>query len=598
MYTLWREGKVILADAKVALREEYFDLVSSGVRFLFGDSELDFRTNKYKTRADGIPVHKLLGRKDNLSVELTVYATAGLDSALRLKLTLSNKTAESLTERVGIMMRTAKEGELVFSAPDVYDPYRSDLEEWRALPASFIASGDGLFTDGEGGERKIKLDSSVDFAYDSVAGVASADITLGEDESVDIYLDYSKGTLPTDSFESGMAATVAFWEGELARITKLPKSITGSSHQLSVIKSLTVQLLQCFARPIDSNRTFARQGGLQRQIWTYETMPVLESLMRIGDFEEYIDPIMELYFEDFQEESGQLVPFGIYWAMTTGTVLYSFATYSLIRGRELYERYADKAYRAFLWIKNTRRSVSETPELVGGLFPPMSSCDDPLVFQSWTNTDSFNVVGIGRLAEAAEKYGDPRAAEIKSEYEEYKAVMRAAWRRIIEENGDPEELDLPFAPKGDNEAISKKFVFLPGDSYFAIATDMPRDEAEKILRYRRRVGTIKDGLYDRMPDKNRTASTRHNLDETGKCDVWYVSAREYYWFCYFLRHSEYGKCREILRDNEAFAMTDEYYMLERYKVSDPWFAPWMPNASANGRTILMMVDMAEVDSKT
>ena len=47
MYTLWREGKVVLGDAKVAMNEEYFDLVSSGIRFLFGDGELDFRTNKF-----------------------------------------------------------------------------------------------------------------------------------------------------------------------------------------------------------------------------------------------------------------------------------------------------------------------------------------------------------------------------------------------------------------------------------------------------------------------------------------------------------------------------------------------------------------------
>jgi uncharacterized protein len=38
-----------------------------------------------------------------------------------------------------------------------------------------------------------------------------------------------------------------------------------------------------------------------------------------------------------------------------------------------------------------------------------------------------------------------------------------------------------------------------------------------------------------------------------------------------------------------------HLMLERYKASDPWFTPWMPNASANGRTILMMLDMAKAD---
>ena len=57
-----------------------------------------------------------------------------------------------------------------------------------------------------------------------------------------------------------------------------------------------------------------------------------------------------------------------------------------------------------------------------------------------------------------------------------------------------------------------------------------------------------------------------------------------------------GNLFPYLRDNEAFAMTDECYMLERYKASDPWFTPWMPNASASGRTILMMLDMAEKEN--
>ena len=157
MYTLWREGKVVLGDAKVALNEEYFDLVSSGIRFLFGDGELDFRTNKYKVREDGIPVHKLIGKTDKLSVELTVYATAGQDSALRMRLALLNKAQSKICERVGIMMRTAKESKLIFSAPDLYEPYHSDLKEWRTLPATFTERGDGLFIDGE---RKIKISSS------------------------------------------------------------------------------------------------------------------------------------------------------------------------------------------------------------------------------------------------------------------------------------------------------------------------------------------------------------------------------------------------------------------------------------------------------
>jgi hypothetical protein len=37
-------------------------------------------------------------------------------------------------------------------------------------------------------------------------------------------------------------------------------------------------------------------------------------------------------------------------------------------------------------------------------------------------------------------------------------------------------------------------------------------------------------------------------------------------------------------------MTSEYYMIERYHENDPYFCPWSPNASANGRLINMLLD--------
>ena len=80
------------------------------------------------------------------------------------------------------------------------------------------------------------------------------------------------------------------------------------------------------------------------------------------------------------------------------------------------------------------------------------------------------------------------------------------------------------------------------------------------------------------------------LDENGKCLIWYVCTHEYYWFSYYLRHERYDRCCEILNTVFRFAMTDEYYMFERYHQRNIWFAPWSPNASANGRLILMLLD--------
>ena len=44
-------------------------------------------------------------------------------------------------------------------------------------------------------------------------------------------------------------------------------------------------------------------------------------------------------------------------------------------------------------------------------------------------------------------------------------------------------------------------------------------------------------------------------------------------------------------------MTDECVMVERYHQRDPYFVPWSPNASANGRFINMLLDIAESGEK-
>lgn len=587
MYTLWREGKVIFGDNTFSIREEYFDIVSSGIRFLFGDGELDFKENEYRVREDGVPIHSLVGSYGGIGVTLTVYATPGRDSAAYIKLRLENKSDTEESCRVGFMLRTAKETSLVLDAPDVYCPYRSDLDEWRALKSCFELR-DGKYLDGE---RTISLLGEIDFAYNRDTGSAFSDISLGVGESLEAVFVYSRTGAECLSPEAAYDETVAYWLGELGRIKNLPDGIKNDPHALATVRNLTAQMLQCFCHIIDTDYVFARQGGLQRQVWPFETMPVLESLSLLGDFDSYIEPVIDLYFNAFYTESGEMVPLGIHWAMATGTVLYSFANYAMKRGREFYLKYRDKAMRSFEWIRDTRRSVKGSEALVEGLFPPMSSCDDPLVFQSWTNTDSFTLMGVAELASAAEKFADKRAPEIREEYNSYLGAMSAAWREYVATQPECDEIDVPYSPKGDNDEIAKRFAFTAADGYLVDAIDMPMEDAMRVVRFRTRRGIIRGGLYNRMPNKAKsTGSTIYNLDENGRCDVWYLSAHEFSWFLYFLRHGMRERCAEIVRDNEYYGMTEEYYMLERCKESNPYFTPWMPNASANGRTIIMMLE--------
>jgi len=374
-----------------------------------------------------------------------------------------------------------------------------------------------------------------------------------------------------------------------------------------MLKNLTVQLLQCFATGQGIDDLYSRQGCLERRVWPYEAMPVLEGLMRMGDFSHYVEPTIDLYFKQFQAASGEMVPLGIHWAMVTATVLYSFSKFAMVRGREYWLRYRDAAMKSFEWIRDTRRKniydgevppeasayVESRFRMIPGLFPPMSSCDDPLVFQAWITTDCNNVMGLEAFAEAAAYFEDARATEVKAEYDEYIGVIRGCWEELKKAAGDTDELQVPYTPTGNYEEITNRFHFTVGMGFFANALKPEPAEYEKIIRFYTRRGIFKEGLYSRMPTRVGH-STPKNYAPDGLSYVWYVCAHEYGWFQCFKKYGDLDRCREILRDAERYAMSDEYYMLERYHMRDPWYTPWTPNASCSGRMINMLLDMAEL----
>ncbi|HRJ72369.1 MAG TPA: hypothetical protein PLS03_09085, partial [Terrimicrobiaceae bacterium] len=69
---------------------------------------------------------------------------------------------------------------------------------------------------------------------------------------------------------------------------------------------------------------------------------------------------------------------------------------------------------------------------------------------------------------------------------------------------------------------------------------------------------------------------------------WYTTLSEHPWFFAWLKNGHYDKAEETFLALTRYAMSSEYQMAERYADNDPAFAPWQPNASANGRFVAMM----------
>ncbi len=587
MFTLWKEGKIVFGETTEPITARYEEIISRGIWFTDGDGNpADFRTGENILREDGIPVHGLKNKFGKLDAKIECFAGFERFSTCYIKATVKNSCKEP--QMFGFLIRTGKEETLIPDAPDVYAPYNPSISEWTALESTFSYDGT-VFRDGE------YYLHAPGFEWDSDKGFAS--VTVEPNEEKVLVFAFGKGKVNTFDYAAEMEKCVKAWKLELTKINKLPEGIKSNPELLKTVNHLTVQMLQCFCTAVGSKNLYPRQGGLQRRIWTGEAWMMIEAMCRIGDFNDYLDPVMELYFNKFQTESGEMVPFGISWAMATATVLFTYAKYAMSAGKAVWDKYSEKAFKAAEWIRNVRVKENYTDEkgcrILKGLLPPLRSCDDELVFQGWTVTDASNLFGLEAYVEAAEHFGDVHAKEIREGYEDYLNDVKGYWNEVVAKAGDSDEIEVPYAITIPNEALHEKFFFRVSGGRIVYAVNAERKDAERVLRQYENCQRRKGGLYGRMKDIRKDVSVgsgAYNLDENGKCVVWYVCSDEYMWFKTFMRWGERELAEEIIRDNFKFAMTDEYYMVERYNQRDPYFGPWMPNASANGRTVNMLLD--------
>jgi len=585
-YTMWREGKICFGENENPITD-YLAQVSSAIWFVDGDGEqLDFRTAEYVMQPDGIPVHGLVNSVEGLQVELETFATCERLSTGYVKLTLTNQRDVAVKEKFGFVLRTGLEKKLLFDAPDNYGFYAPKLDYWMDIPATWKQEG-GTFRDGD---RRIKTCGDLHFQLDESTGFAFTEFELAPGESRETVFAYNIGEFTFGDYDAECEKVMCFWEKELARINKLPQKIADDPEKVRLIKNLVVHILQCFCYSKGNDYLLSRQGGLQRQIWTGEADAVLAALPKIGDFDEYVEAAIDTYFTVFWTQTGEVVPFGIWWAMQTGNVLYSFSKYAMERGKEYFQKYYEKAVKSFRWMCATRASTVASDKVVAGLYPPLSSCDDELVFQNWNTTDSSNINSLRAFLAVCQQFNDPLAKEVQAELDDYVSVLQKYWKQRVAQNADSEELPQYYAPIGENAPYEKKFIFAASAWNLINTLDVDVAECEKFIKYLENRDLKKGGLYNKMPGvMGPVGSLKHSYNAVGKSVVWYVSTAEFAFFQYFMRHGMLARCEEIIRDNIRFAMTDEYYMIERFHEDNPYFIPWSPNASANGRLITMLL---------
>ena len=79
-------------------------------------------------------------------------------------------------------------------------------------------------------------------------------------------------------------------------------------------------------------------------------------------------------------------------------------------------------------------------------------------------------------------------------------------------------------------------------------------------------------------------------DMTRRDHIWYTTWSELQWFRAWMREGRGDLAAQTLDACLKYALTDEFYVGERYHDATPWYYPWSPNASGAGRLVMMLLD--------
>lgn len=597
--TMWPSTILLIGEAMGGADQQDFTpgrwgdhrLPSSAMVFLYRDRIPDFKNATYKTRNDGIPIHTVVQNLGDFSLEMESFCNTLRVSTIFTKLVIRNNTDKKINDKITLLTRTAPEYDLLgIIESDGYTMPDPSANHWKHFPNwNFIPNGmtDGKYTVQYQAENNVNIipANQLNSGIEGNNGVYFS-FELEENEQTTLYFAFGRGGCNADfSYTKEKENTIAFWENELQKINKFPNK--QDPFTFSMFRSLVAGGLQMFMYPKGCNYALLRQGGLQRRIWPTEARSMIEALTKIGDFENYLDAVLNTYYNVMQAESGEIINFGMPWASVTGAVLDSFSEVG-IKYEHIYQKYKDNAYKAFCWMEEQRQITRNDESVVSGLFPPAVASDYPGIAQWWSKTDAWNLMAYEKYSSMLQYYNDKNADNVKNATDDYKKVITDIFENIINEQKQNDYIILPCSPKNDPESEAKLRSYNKHsgqfEAYILLFTGIAgygTEITEKIVKYfTEYLKEYKNGLVLPFPEGNFTS----------KGTQWYVNWSDYKLYFYYRRSGQNQKAKEILDAQISYAMTDEFYMIERYDDTDPYFTPWCPNCSANGRTILMLCD--------
>ena len=531
---------------------------------------------KYHTRSDGIPVHSFVKDMDAVKFHEEAFCDSERVPITYIKVTIENNFGfEEKIELAGLVRRGK---EFLFTGcqePDGYDGYYPKREQF--LEAEKLEHKNGILTDGK---YKFYLDKKADYTFD-VENDFAISLILSPYEKKTFTFAFTRSDRRPKSYNAARRECLEFWRKELSRAENIP----AMSEVGPLFYNFLAQMLQMFAHPHDRDYTIMRQGATQRYHWP-EAVEMVRALSLIGGYADYIDRGLAHYFGELQEKSGEdrgkIFYSHVPWNTRTATALSMLAEASKSDASLLY-KYVEPAMLAFEYCERTRAKSMDIDGIIPGLLPPGICTDHHIAkAQQWTSADAALLRGYADFAEVLKSHNLKCGETVEAAYHDYFSVIKGIFESIAEEQRCSEFLYLPRDPKNNPEieAELNKDPFGYVFPYVLIETGVAgygTDNSEKIIHTYSCGGQSQNGLL--WPCYRST---------TGAGRTWYTTSAELHLFNYYEKCNNKKGQKKLIDALLKYNVTTEYLQAERIDDNNAYIAPWMPNASANGRLLQML----------
>ena len=144
-----------------------------------------------------------------------------------------------------------------------------------------------------------------------------------------------------------------------------------------------------------------------------------------------------------------------------------------------------------------------------------------------------------------------------------------------------DELRIPSTTDGEEDDALERLRSTGPGALIGIGV-LTEDELFRVRRWRLRRGYAhENGLYKNFASRD-SACAHH---------IWYTTSGELLWSRAWLSVGRKDMAEKALEACMLTAVTDEYYVGERYHDANPWYYPWSPNASGMGRILQMISEI-------